>query len=398
MARRRLFLWAILALALVILVAAWAVYRWVRGQVNIVGERDASISDITLPPGFVINVFAEGLNEPRFIAFGPDGILYVADMGNGRIVALPDDNLDGLADSIQVFADGLNRPHSLVFHEGAWYIGVPTGIVRIQDTDGEGTADARAALIDDIPTSGHWTRTVAFLGDGRMLLSVGSSCNVCEEGNPQRAAILVYDGPEAGSEQLFATGLRNAVGLAVHPETGELWATNNGRDGMGDELPPDNVYIVREGKEYGWPVCHSGHIVDPDLGFDGACDGVEAPLAELQAHSAPLGLVFYPHDGVESGGPDGGGSFPAEYQGDLFIAYHGSWNRSVPTGYKVVRLPLDGNQPAGPVEEFATGWLDERDGSASGRPVGLAVGPDGSLFVSDDSGGIIYRIRYRGSG
>lgn len=397
MTKRRLLLWAIFVLVLLALVAAWAVYRFTGGQVNIVGKRDAAASVIALPPGFAINIFAQGLDAPRFISFGPDETLYVADRGSGRILRLPDEDRDGIGDAIQVFAEGLISPHSLVYHQGAWFIGVPTGVIRLQDTDGDGTADSQTTLVDGLPTSGHSTRTVAFLDDGRMLLSVGSSCNACEEEDPRRAAIIVYDGPEAGSEQLFATGLRNAVGLALHPDTGEVWATNNGRDGMGDDLPPDNVYIVREGKQYGWPVCHSGHIVDPDLGSEGACDGVEAALAELQAHSAPLGLVFYPQEFAESEA-SGSSPFPAEYWGDLFIAYHGSWNRSVPTGYKVVRLPLNGSQPAGPIEDFAAGWLDERDGSASGRPVGLAVGPDGSLFVSDDSGGIIYRIRYEGNG
>jgi glucose/arabinose dehydrogenase len=255
-------------------------------------------------------------------------------------------------------------------------------VIRLVDTDGDGRADSRDILIDDYPTSGaHTTRTVEFLPDGRMVVSVGSSCNVCLEEDPRRAAVLVYDGPQATGERIFASGLRNAVGLAIHPETGELWATNNGRDFMGDDLPPETVYIVRDGVDYGWPGCHSGNIVDPEFGGPDACQDVGQPVTQMQAHSAPLGLTFYD-----------GEAFPDEFQGDLFIAFHGSWNRSVPTGYKVVRLPLQGSQPAGPVEDFAVGWLDNETGEASGRPVGLAVGPDGALFVSDDKGGFIYRI------
>jgi glucose/arabinose dehydrogenase len=169
----------------------------------------------------------------------------------------------------------------------------------------------------------------------------------------------------------------------VRPETGELWASNNGRDLMGDNRPPEDIYLVRDGADYGWPTCHSGDIVDPDLGSRGDCEGVAQPVVEMQAHSAPLGITFYD-----------GEMFPAEYRGDLFIAFHGSWNRSVPTGYKVVRLPFEDGQPADAVEDFAVGWLDRRNNNAGGRPVDVLVGPDGALYVSDDKGGYIYRISY----
>jgi glucose/arabinose dehydrogenase len=315
--------------------------------------------------------------------------LYAADRGNGRIVALPDDNGDGAADEIRVFAVDLDRPHSLIFHEGAWYIGVQTGVVRLVDSDGDGTADTREKVVE-LPNSGsHTTKTVEFLPDGRMVVSVGSTCNVCEEADPRRATVLVYDDGDGGGETIFARGLRNAVGLAVHPETGELWATNNGRDLMGDDVPPENVYIVREGIDYGWPGCHSGRIPDPEFGGPNACDGVAQPVVEMQAHSAPLGLAFY-------SGQDAEHPFPEEYWGDLFVAFHGSGNRSVPTGYTVVRLPPDGSEPTGSVIDFAVGWLDEETDEASGRPVGLAVGRDGALYVSDDKGGFVYRIFYRG--
>lgn len=345
----------------------------------------AGLSQINLPEGFVANVFAEKLNGPRFIRFGPDGALYVADRRSGRILRLVDQDNDGVADSRSVFAADLNSPHSLVYHKGAWLIGVPGGVVRLNDLDNDGVADVRQILIDDYPTAGHSTRTVELLQDGRMVVSIGSSCNVCEEADLRRAAVVVYDGPQATGEKIFARGLRNAVGLAVHPQSGELWATNNGRDLLGDDLPPEALYIVREGKDYGWPSCHNGTIEDPDYGTPGSCDGVVRPEINMQAHSAPLGLVFYT-----------GNNFPPDYRGDLFIAFHGSWNRSVPTGYKVVRVPFKGQRPRGEVLDFVSGWLDDNSKMVTGRPVGLAVGPDGALYISDDKANLIYRVRYVG--
>jgi len=379
----------LIVLLLVLIVAGGWLFSGFFRQVNPAGFLGAGgVADVNVPEGFAVGIFAEGLNGPRLIAFGPDGTLYVADRGAGRIVALPDLDGDGMADEVGaeysgVFAEGLSAPHSLVFHEGSWYVGVPSGVVRLTDTDGDGKADESVTLIDNYPTGGHSTRTVLFLPDGRMVVSVGSSCNVCEETDPRRAGIVVYEDAAGTGESQFAVGLRNAVGLALHPITGELWATNNGRDLMGDDLPPETVYIVREGADYGWPRCQSGDIEDPDFGFAGSCEGIEQAVAKWQAHTAPLGLAFYT-----------GTNFPEEYRGDLFIALHGSWNHSTGVGYSVIRVPLEGSIATGPVEDFAWGWL--AGGAVSGRPVGLAVGPDGALYVSDDKGGIIYRIWWTG--
>lgn len=362
---------------------AWSFFRQVN-PIPLVGSGGAT--NVELPPGFESEVFASGLDAPRFIAFGPNGTLHVAERGANRIVALPDNNGDGQADETIVVAAELNRPHSLVFHEGDWYIGVPSGVVRLSDADGDGVAETRETVVGDLPDGGaHTTRTVEFLPDGRMAVSVGSSCNVCTEDDPRRAAIIMYDDATGANPRIFAEGLRNAVGVEVHPETGELWVTNNGRDLMGDDLPPETVYIVEEGVDYGFPRCHAGDIPDPEFGGENACVGVPEPLVEMQAHMAPLGLTFYDAK-----------AFPETYQGDLFIAMHGSWNRSVPVGYNVMRVPLDGSKPTGPAEPFATGWLSQETGESSGRPVGLAVGPDGALYVSDDKGGFIYRIWYAG--
>lgn len=383
---------ALIALILICVgVIALLYFTVFRSRVNLAGfVGSGEIVNVDVPDGFEVTVFADDLTGPRFINFDEDGLLHVADRGNDRIIALPDNNQDGTADEVIVVADGLEKPHSLVFHENAWYVGVPSGVVRLEDNDSDGTFESRTILIDTFnPPGQHSTRTVEFLPDGRMVISAGSTCNVCDEDDPRRAAITIYDDPvgqdAATGERIFATGLRNAVGLAIHPETGELWASNNGRDLIGDDIPPETIYIVKNGLNYGWPTCHSGDIVDPDMGNANSCDGVEPPVVEMQAHMAPLGIVFYTGD-----------TFPAEYHGDLFIAQHGSWNRSVPVGYKISRLPLEGSTPAGELEDFASGWLNRGDNTVDGRPVGLAVGPDGALYASDDKAGVIYRIAYTG--
>ena len=318
------------------------------------------------------------------MALGPDGELYVAERGAGRVVRLPDRDDDGVADGLEVAANGLRAPSSIAFHlRGSLYVGETTRIVRLSDPDASGAYQARETVIDGLPSGGHDTRTVLFSPDGSYLfVSIGSSCNVCVESDERRAAIMRYD-PDGHGGQVYARGLRNAVGMAFRPGTDELWASVNGRDRLGDDQPPETVYLVREGDDAGWPRCHAGRIVDPDFGKPGACDGVAVPAVEMQAHSAPLGLTFYT-----------GQQFPQEYRGDLFVAFHGSWNRSVPTGYKVVRIPMNDGQP-GPVSDFAVGWL-RADGSRWGRPVDVLSGPDGSLFVSDDAYGFVYRIYYSG--
>jgi glucose/arabinose dehydrogenase len=266
-------------------------------------------------------------------------------------------------------------------------VGETTRVLRLRDPDGDGVFQEREVIVDGLPAEGHTTRTVLFSPDWEQLyVSVGSSCNVCIEADERRAAILRYD-PDGGGEMIFARGLRNAVGITFRPDSNELWATNNGRDWLGDDLPPETVYHVQQGDDAGWPYCHSGRIVDPDLGAEGACESVSAPVVEMQAHSAPLGLTFYT-----------GEQFPEPYRGDLFVAFHGSWNRSQPTGYKVVRIPMQTGRPGSApdsVEDFAVGWLRE-NGSNWGRPVDVLTGSDGSLFVSDDGEGRIYRIFYAG--
>jgi glucose/arabinose dehydrogenase len=341
---------------------------------------------ISLPPGFAIGVYAQGLNGPRMMAIGPDGALYVADRGANRVVRLVDANHDGQADGIQVVASGRDQPSSLAFdpRDGLLFVSESTRVWRLSNPDAQGVYQDRQVIIDNLPAGGeHTTRTLLFSPDGASLyVSIGSTCNVCIESDNRRATIMKFNADGSGG-QIYASGLRNAVGLAIRPGTDEVWATNNGRDYLGDTLPPETVYQVVQGQNYGWPRCYAGSIIDPNYGSADSCNGVPTPAVEMQAHMAPLGLDFYT-----------GSQFPADYQGSLFIALHGSWNSTVPVGYKVMRVPVNGGQ-LGQAEDFATGWL-AADGTVWGRPVDVVTAPDGSLFVSDDSAGVIYRIYYQG--
>jgi len=237
-------------------------------------------------------------------------------------------------------------------------------------------------VVAGLPEGGHWTRTVIFRGDA-MFVSIGSSCNLCDERDPRRAAVTRFR-PDGTGETRFATGLRNAVGLTVHPETGEIWATNNDRDRLGDDRPPDRVNVLWEGGWYGWPVCYLPDTPNPEYGAQAArCADAIGPAVVLPAHTAPLGLAFYT-----------GTQFPDAYRGDLFVALHGSWDRSFPIGYKVVRVPMDGGRAAGAPEDFIVGWQIGR--RSWGRPVDVLVAPDGALLISDDSGGKVYRVWWGG--
>ncbi|MDA2914199.1 sorbosone dehydrogenase family protein [Acidobacteriia bacterium AH_259_A11_L15] len=351
-------------------------------------ENTAAATNEGLPPGFELNVFAEGLGPARFMDFGPDGTLYVGtNSRSGQVWALRDTDGDGRADQKAVFADGLSAPHSVFWHDpegrgaGGWlYVGETHRVIRLRDTDGDLKADEREVVVADLPAwQQHFTRTVGFGPEGGLYVSVGSTCNVCEEDDPRRAAILRFDPGSPEETTIYARGLRNSVGLTWHPETGEMWATDNGRDWLGDDLPPEELNLIQPGKDYGWPYCYSNRLPDPDLGSPERCRQTEPPAFEMQAHSAPLGLEFYT-----------GEMFPEEYRGDLFIAFHGSWNRSVPTGYKVVRVRFESGRPVG-IEDFI-GWL--RGGEVKHRPVDVRTGPDGALYISDDRGGTIFRVTY----
>ena len=326
-----------------------------------------------VPPGFTISIFAEHLGGVRYLALGPGNVVYASIPRSGTVVRLPDANGDGVADSAVPYAKGLFHPFGLAWRGDTLYVGDEDALIRI-DPDGKRTQLA------DLPGGGnHTTRTVLIGPDRRIYVSIGSTCNVCDEADHRRAAVMQFQLDGTGG-RLFASGLRNSVGVAFNPATGELWGVNNDRDNLGDDLPPEHLNIIKDGKWYGWPRCYLPGKPNPEYP-DAKCDDVEPPALTFQAHSAPLGLAFYR-----------GSQFPADFAGDAFVTFHGSWNRSVPTGAKVIRVRVANGRPVSS-QDFVTGW-QLPDGSRWGRPVGLLVLPDGSLLISDDSGGRIWRVTY----
>jgi glucose/arabinose dehydrogenase len=353
------------------------------------------LPDVKLPEGFRIDVFADNMGGSPVSSPGPnpgprmmllkDGALFVTVPNMGRVVALLDRNDDKKADETKIFIENLNNPHGIAFDNGWFYIAEENRVIRVKDNDNNFIADTDTIeiLIDNLPTGGHFTRTLK-IHNNSLFVSIGSSCNVCTEEDERRAAILkcTLDGKDC---KVFAKGLRNAVGMVFYPITGKLYATENGRDWLGDDLPPDEVNLVEEGRNYGWPICYGKNIHDTDFDKNtyirNPCmEPYETPsLIDIQAHSAPLGLTFY-----------NGDAFPREYRDTLFVALHGSWNRNVPTGYKIISIDMKDFS----VKDFATGWLN--GSNVLGRPVDIIVADDGSLLVSDDNAGKIYRIYYGG--
>jgi len=346
------------------------------------------LTQLKAPPGFHISVFAEEVDGARMMIFTPGGVLLVSESGEGKVAALPDSKHAGKAERVATVLSGLNEPHGLAFYEGKLYV-AENDKVRRYDWDEANLRASNPQKLAGLPTGGgHSTRTVLFHG-GKMYVSAGSSCNVCIEKDPRRATVMEFN-PDGSGQKIFTKGLRNAVGLAVNPKTDTVWVTVNGRDWLGDDLPPETIYdLGKDGGDAGWPYCYGDRV--PDSNFtkpgDNRCQSVIEPKVQMQAHSAPLGLAFYE-----------GSQFPAEYQNNIFVAFHGSWNRSVPTGYKVVRVKLDDKgQPQGGAEDFITGWLapaEKQKGRWMGRPVGIVFGGDGSMYLSDDSAGVIYRVTW----
>ncbi len=342
---------------------------------------------IKLPPGFAFGVFAEGLSNARFLRFTSAGDLLVSSPREGTVFLLERDaNGDGRADGVRKLVTGLDRPHGLEI-AGDWlYVAEEGAVKRVRlDAAGRVTRGEPETVLPGLPKGGnHWTKSIGQGPDGWLYVSIGSTCNVCLEEEPRRATMGRFKEGAADYETI-ATGLRNSVGFDWRPADGALYATDNGRDLLGDDIPPCELNKIERGKFYGWPFVNGAGVPDPDFGAqDGGKSASAVPPAHaFGAHTAPLGMRFYRGD-----------SFPERYRGQAFVALHGSWNRTTKTGYKVVLLEW---KPDGSIAEsdFVSGF--EVDDDVIGRPVDVLDGPDGALYVSDDFTGAVYRIRWVGS-
>jgi glucose/arabinose dehydrogenase len=343
------------------------------------------LAKLSLPPGFSIAYYAEGVDGARSLTRGAQGTIFVGSRKAGKVHALVDADGDHKAERVVLLADGLRQPNGVAFRDGSLYVAEINRVIRFDDIEARLDDPPDPVVVNDtFPTDGHhgW-KFIRFGPDGKLYVPVGAPCNVCEEEDSIYASITRMNADGSGRE-VFASGVRNSVGFDWHPQTDELWFTDNGRDMLGDDRPPDELnHAPKLGMHFGFPYCHGGDIEDPEHGQGHPCSEFEPPAQRLGPHVASLGMRFYDGD-----------AFPAEYRHQIFIAEHGSWNRSTPIGYRVMLVRLQDNK-AIRYEPFATGWLSE-DGTAWGRPVDLMVMPDGALLLSDDRAGAIYRITYSG--
>ncbi|MBI5695011.1 MAG: sorbosone dehydrogenase family protein [Nitrospirae bacterium] len=340
------------------------------------------LDSIKLPPGFQISVYTDKVPGARSMTLGADGTLFVGTRDEGAVYAVLDKDKDGKADQVVTVARGLDEPNGVAYRGGSLYVAEISRILRYDDIERMLHNPGKPVVVyDKFPDKAHhgW-KFIRFGPDGKLYVPVGAPCNSCDEGDPF-ASITRMD-PDGGNFEIFARGIRNTVGFDWDPDTGELWFTDNGRDWLGDDLPPDELNRVpRPGMHFGFPYCYGVNVPDPEYGEK--CDPKKhtTPEMELGAHVAALGMRFYD-----------GAMFPEKYRGRIFIAEHGSWNRSVAVGYRVVCVKVEGGKAVSQ-EVFASGWLS--GGSAWGRPVDVQVMPDGALLVSDDHAGAVYRITYK---
>ncbi len=348
------------------------------------------IAPFTAPSGFTATIYARNIAGARVMTRDSRGTMLVSQTKSGQVVALPDMDGDGKADSVKTVLSGLKQPHGItvICTDACTLYVAETGALKSYSYDPETYSATLKATLAELPTgSGHFTRTLLRHPDGeRLLVSVGSSCNVCEEPNAMRATVQALT-LATNKMTTFAGGLRNTVFMATDPVYGKVWGTDHGRDLIGDDIPPDEVNIIEEGKNFGWPLCYGNKVHDTDFDsrqyFRDPCADTESPHLSLQAHSAALGLAFIPEEG-----------WPEDMRNDLLVAYHGSWNRSEPTGYKVVRFNLDAdrNVVGGPID-FLSGFLTTNyTADALGRPVDIMAEPGGMVYISDDHVGAIYKV------
>ncbi|NIO16441.1 MAG: sorbosone dehydrogenase family protein [Deltaproteobacteria bacterium] len=367
------------SVALCFLLSAAGVHRPPR----VFGD-ELPLEKISLPPGFAIELFATGVPNARSMTLGEKGTLFVGTRKAGKVYAIRDLDGDGRADEVLTLASGLNMPNGVAFREGSLFVACVDRLLRFDEIEERlKQPPAPTVISENLPGDRrHGWKFIRFGPDGYLYVPVGAPCNVCERDDKRYASILRFS-PSGEKMEIFAHGVRNTVGFDWHPGTNELWFTDNGRDWMGDDLPPDELNrAAKKGLHFGFPYCHGGDIPDPKYGKRVKCSDFVPPELKLPAHVAALGMRFYR-----------GGMFPENYRGQIFIAEHGSWNRTIPTGYRITVVRLEENR-AVDYRVFAQGWLE--GGRPFGRPVDVLVMPDGSLLVSDDKAGVIYRIRFDG--
>lgn len=345
---------------------------------------------LNVPRGFEVSTFAEGgFTRPRWMALAPNGDVFVADSQGSKVFVLRDTNKDGVADERSVFLDNMKQPFGIAFWRDYIYIGNTDAVMRYKYKPGQLKAEDAGEKIADLPGKGyreHWTRNILFNAKGdKMYVTVGSESNVSVEAEPMRASITEFN-PDGTGKRIYASGVRNPIGLAWLPGTNTMWAAVQERDLLGDDLVPDYVTSIKDGGFYGWPYGYLG-IEDPRRAGEQPelVKKIITPDVLIQSHSAILGLAFYQ-----------GRMFPSEYRGDAFVALHGSWNRKKRTGYKIIRIRFKDGKPVGGYEDFISGWMlgpDQRE--VWGRPVGLLVLPDGSMLITDDGANKIWRVTYK---
>ncbi|RRB04938.1 PQQ-dependent sugar dehydrogenase [Larkinella rosea] len=355
----------------------------------LVDATDERVAQLKVPTGFHIAKFADQLKKPRMLAVSASGNVYVTSREAGTVTLLRDTNGDGKADQTEVVAD-IKAVHGITIHEGKMYLVTVKEVYRA-DINGDGTLGSRQLLINNLPDGGqHPNRTIGFGPDGLMYLTVGSTCNACAEPNAENATILRANA-DGTSRIIYASGLRNTIGFGWHPQTNELWGLDHGIDWLGDEQQKEELNQIKQGAFYGWPYIYGDGNYNPhprpmgDTTYAQILAKTTLPGFSYEAHAAPMGLVFYQ-------GTSGG--FPAEYQNDALATMRGSWNRTKPSGYKVVRVHFENGKPVR-IDDFVTGFLVNDNRAQFGRPVGIATLPDGSLLFTDDNNGVIYRVSYQ---
>lgn len=340
-----------------------------------------NLDKIKLPPGFSISVYAEVPNA-RSMTLSESGVLYVGNRSEDKVYAVTDENNDGKADKVYVVASGLNSPNGVAFKNGHLYIATISSILKLENIEANlANPPKPITIFDKYPEDQHhgW-KFIAFGPDGKLYVPVGAPCNICKSEKPVYASITRINDDGTGME-IFANGIRNSVGFSWHPVTKQLWFTDNGRDLLGNDIPSDELNNApAAGMHFGYPYCHQGDIPDPEFGKGKNCSDYTPPVEKLGAHVASLGLRFYT-----------GTMFGEAYKNQIFIAEHGSWNRTEPVGYRIVTIKLDSTGKSMGSNIFAEGWL-QSDGKVLGRPVDVAIKQDGSMLISDDYSGVIYRV------